>query len=324
MCTSITDGQPYTITNCMALLDADKNPNRQLQLSLDPTDPYFIGGKVYDFIQAGGCVPVAMPPVDIFSHRFMEGGVRHDVPLQLAVRAFEQFRGSIYDEAEFYVVNNYLAEPQSEEKSLITSGLAIDMRSIMLMTTELALHDLEEGQDLLNEIGASNSKVTIICPSEDYRMNPMDFDDLATRAKLRAHGESIAAQILGIPPDAVLNLDEIQKAHVALQNPLPNPDAMDTILKYHLFHPEEAYKLRESIASHQDETGSGMERTITATAIGSEAPGDLETLIAIMKNAKSKGQKIKAIGADYAFSEILDTPGIQMSLKKFERHLSNR
>jgi len=188
---------------------------------LDPASPFDINAKIYDFIIGAGSVPVMLPPSDIFGHRFMEGGVRHFTPLQLAVKAFELFRNSVYDEAEFYVVNNYLWEPQSEEPKLLDTGLEISMRAIKLMTMELALHDLTEGHDLLNEIGATKSKVTIIAPEEDYRLNPMDFDNTTLRAKLREHGVSVATQILGLPPDAILDQDEIQKAHEALQSPLP-------------------------------------------------------------------------------------------------------
>ncbi len=313
--TSLTDGQPYTITNNNALLAADVNPHRELQLSLDPSNPFDINSKIYDFITGAGSVPVMLPPADIYGHRFVEGGVRHFTPLQLAVLAFEQCRTSAFDEAEFYVVNNYLGEPQSEERTLLDTGLEISMRAIKLMTMVLAQHDLEQGHDMLNEIGSANAKVVVIEPSEDYRLNPMDFDDLVSRAKLRAHGESIATQLLGVPPDAVLNMDEIQKAHASLENPLPNPNAMDTILNYHISNPDAAYRLRENIASHPDQSGSSAMRVETASAIGSEAPTDLESLIALMKDAKSKGQKLKAIGADYAFSDILDTSGVQISLK---------
>jgi predicted acylesterase/phospholipase RssA len=307
--TSLTDGQPYTITSCSKLLEADTNPYRQLKLSLDPSDPYDIGPWIYDFIEGAGCVPIMLPPVDVFNHRFVEGGVRHFTPLQLAVLAFEQNRTSPNDVAEFYIVNNYLGEPQSEEHALLDTGLEISMRAIKLMTMVLAQHDLEEGQDMLNAVGDGKSKVIVLEPSEDFRLNPMNFDDLPTRTKLRDHGISVATEVLGDIPD----MQDIANAHLVLQDPLANPDtvsdAMTKILHYHLWNPEAAFTLRESIAPH------AAEALRPARAIASVIPTTLPELKDAMKQAKANGQRIKAIGADYAFSEVLDTDGIQISMQ---------
>ena len=314
--TSLTDGQTYTVTNSNELLNADKNPNRLLKFSLDATNEYYIGTHFYDFIKGAGSVPLMLPPVDIFGHRFVEGGVRHFIPLQLAVKAYQQARKNGYTEAEFVVINNYLGEPQAEGPTLLDSGLEISMRGIKVMTMEIALHDLEEGNALLNQLGVSaSSKVIVIEPTIDYRLNPMDFDSTDLRKDMREHGISIATTILHPPDEKVFNQEELEKAHSTLHKTQVNSQDIATLVKYQLSHPEESFQVREKIAPHTKIVTLLNEEDKTAT--GALAPQNLEELIAVMMVARTNNKKIKAVGAGYAFSQILEVEGVQISLLKY-------
>jgi NTE family protein len=95
--TSLSDGRLYVITNHNELLKHSNNTGHRLTLSLDPANKYYIGSHLIDFVTASGSVPLSLPPVDIFEHRFVEGGLRDFTPLQLAVKVFELERPHRYD-----------------------------------------------------------------------------------------------------------------------------------------------------------------------------------------------------------------------------------
>ena len=173
-----------------------ENIGRHINLSLKSNAQYNIQPKIIDFILAAGMVPTIYPPVAIFGHKFVEGGIRDITPLQTAINAFELVKAQGYTEAEFILVNNYVAELPFEAAKYLDSGIEILGRGIKIMTIEMAKNDLILGRKRLEEIKDVQTVLKVIQPTLDPRLAPMNFGDMDKRMVLRRHGQAIATEIL--------------------------------------------------------------------------------------------------------------------------------
>jgi NTE family protein len=85
--TSLTDGMPYTITNLGPVLDAKPRNGRTLSLNLEAEGNGSIPAKIASFILASASMPLLFPTVEIYGHKFVDGGVRDVTPLSSAFDA---------------------------------------------------------------------------------------------------------------------------------------------------------------------------------------------------------------------------------------------
>ena len=318
--TSLNDGQRYTVTNDGKLLYGDINPNRTLQFSLEPGNEFFIGSKIYELLTAGGCTPLMLPPVDLFGHRFAEGGIRNCTPFPLAVKAYEIARSRGYDEAEFIVVDNYVNEPNFEIYNQLDSGLEIIGRTIKLMTIEIAQNEMFLGKTQLDKMGATNAKVTMIQPTVDYRLSPFNFNDLVTRGKIRDHGITRAILMLGHTKGKMVagGRDEFSEPTI------------EVLLKRLADDPENVEVSDKIVESLLQGSGGGEElfgqaKASIADVLAFEKrplppdtkhPGNLRELVDMMAGAFTNKKKIKAIGKGFAFDDVFETSGVGIQLDK--------
>ena len=307
--TSLSDGRLYLVTNNQTLLDASNNEGHLLELSLDPGDDHFIGSHIIDFVTASGSVPLMLPPVDIFGHRFVEGGLRDFTPLQLAVKAFELEMQNGYTEAEFVVVDNYRQEVDFEGPELLDSGSEIVLRAIKIMTVEMAQNDIAQGRERLEELDGVSSDVIMVHPRVDFRLHPMNFDDHELRSALRDHGNSQAEMIFGARGKNVY--DKLLDAHVKLKKDESDLEAAQAVVNLTAQQPEMARSAREAVGGKAEATPAFV------LPLSEEVlyPRSLGELIREMKNAQVQGKRIKAVGSGYTFSNILETDGVKISLK---------
>ena len=192
--TSMDEGLTYYVTNDESLSELMNTGPRAFKTSYRPGDAFFIGSLLHDFIIAAGSVPMILPPVVIAGKRFCEGGVRRFLPYALAVQAYRLALAKDPSlRAEFVVVNNYTEEIQDEGGAQVQGGQNLLMRTIKIMTTQIAQGDLVQGASALPD--DARPVLHEIYPRRDLLLNPQDFDDLALRAELRNEGIEVALQV---------------------------------------------------------------------------------------------------------------------------------
>ncbi|HEV7333093.1 MAG TPA: patatin-like phospholipase family protein [Flavisolibacter sp.] len=308
--TCLNDGQLYTITNNHDLFHADQNPLRSVRFSLNAADDLYIGKHFHDLVTAGGCVPFLLPPVDIQGKRFVEGGIKDCTPLELAVKAYQLANATgLYTGAEFVVVDNYTHEVPPQANDALDSGIEILMRTIRIMIVEMAQNDIARGKELLRTVAPSAS-VTLIQPSVEYPLNPMDFSDHQHRRLIRDHGVSRASLLLpSLPPPEPAALQAL--------------NGTDLLMQFSAAGDEEAIadKLVEMVLNDQEPVPLQQARLrmmdlLAAPAVTppTEKPRNLEELKRLMQTARVNGQKMKAVGAGFAFDQITETPGMAIRL----------
>ena len=328
--TSLTDGLVYTISNDKDLMKATNTHKKHLKLSLSPNSNLFIGDKIYDFILAAGMVPTILPPVDIFNHRFIEGGIRDVAPLQTAVEAFKLAMQKGYTEAEFIIVNNYVSELDHEAPEKLDSGTEILLRAIKIMTIEMAKNDLILGQKMLEDLPDIQFSIKVMQPDFDTPLHPMDFGDLKNREALRRHGQEVALREFETINDSLAT--EIKKETEAA---LKAPESAEKVKKAVARMIEYPELTREAI--HNFNQGkkkpriAGEEKSwaIRYHDIRERKifePSSLNELKAFLKNKVGDHKNFKGLGSGYAFSNILETTGINIRLNKMKafnapRHL---
>ncbi len=189
--TSMNEGLTYYVTNDEALSELMNTSPRAFKPGYRPGKPLYIGSLVHDFITAAGSVPMILPPVTIAGQRFCEGGVRRFLPYPLAVEAYRLALAKDPSlEAEFVIVDNYTEEIQKEGGTQVQGGQNLLMRTIKIMTTQVAQGDLMQGASALPV--AARPVLHALFPRKDLLLNPQDFDDLALRAELRNEGTAVA------------------------------------------------------------------------------------------------------------------------------------
>ena len=313
--TSLSDGQLYTVSNIKELLELSNRNDHLIQFSLDPDDSTFFGNKLTDVITAAGSVPLMLPPVDIFDHRFVEGGLRDFTPLELAVQAFNIANvDNSYDNAQFIVIDNYRREVEYETPELLDSGNEIILRAIKIMTVEMAQNDINKGKDLIRQSNI-DSIVIQIQPSVDHRMHPMNFDDLEVRKKQRRHGAErayIALQEHNIPP----YFSKSGFGTFTTKSSITE-DEVNAILQAAKLDPESTkYTLDPSINLEPNDDYAKRYHPIDKSKV--LYPTSLNELKSIIKSRATSNIKIKGLGSGYAFSNILETSGTQISLDKLK------
>lgn len=320
--TSLTDGLVYTISNNEDLLKASNSHPKHLNLSLRSNAKHYIGDKIIEFILAAGMVPAILPPVDIFDHRFVEGGIRDVAPLQLAVQAFELAMQQGYTEAEFIVVNNYVRELDHELSDKLDSGTEILLRSIKIMTIEMAKNDLLLGERRLTELQVISHSIKTLQPAQDTPLHPMDFGDMKNREALRRHGQEVALKALVSKEKGISDKIRILSKRV-VKHPADTSMGLELIDSF-IANPEIA---SEVILSEQKTPkinksapkGEGLWAARYHPVKGRQihSPPDLLSLKKILlKHAGELKKKVKPLGSGYAFSNILETTGINIRLNQ--------
>lgn len=316
---SLSDGRLYTVSNQQALLDQVNHDGHHIQFSTNPLDQFYVGDQITDIIAAAGSVPLMLPPVDIFGHRFVEGGLRDFTPLELAVRAFQlhEHRDQ-FDEAEFIVIDNYRHEVEFENSDLLDSGNEIILRAIKIMTVEMAQNDILIGKKMLDELAIPTTLITMR-PQTDFRLHPMNFDDLDKRKKQRRHGAERA--LIELKANNVNSEEAIQRIITAVKQNQASEDQIEELMAQAVRNPSLV--------------GTILDPTITLEPRDDEAnryhrldedqimsPDSLLQLKASLIAAVHRGDKNKAVGSGYAFSNILETSGIQIRLNKLKNIFS--
>jgi len=95
--------------------------------------------------------------------------------------------------AEFVIVDNYTEEIQAAGGTQVQGGQNLLMRTIKIMTTQIAQGDLVQGASALPP--AAMPVLHELYPRKDLLLNPQDFDDLALRAELRNEGIAVALKV---------------------------------------------------------------------------------------------------------------------------------
>lgn len=195
--TSLTDGLYYLITNNQILLDKSmENLGDRLRLNLKRGVEGSIPDRVIDFILASASMPFLFPPVDLYDHRFVDGGLRDITPLSAAFSAARQVDDP---DKQIVVVSTQPKDLQYLKKNALDSGREILIRSIDIMTHEILENDIKEAEDKNTRGGGYLSiKVASLRPAEPAIVDfgSLDFEASRQRAALREHGRAIATRYL--------------------------------------------------------------------------------------------------------------------------------
>lgn len=288
--TSLSDGLTYFISNDPAISEALNVSPRTLRLAYaNAQEEHYLGKLVHDLVLAGGSVPFMFPPVQILGHLFVEGGLRHFIPLGLAVEAFR--RAWTRDQSlipEFFIVDNYTAEIQHETADLLRGGAPTVLRAIKIMTVEMAQNDMSAALGDLDRLGVRRI-VHELRPRLDFRLNPMDFENRDLREKIREEGATVAE--LQFPEaDA-----EVGRHVKALRDDPRDRQAAERI----------------AVAMRQRERYEEARRPKLTTSV---APKDLQELVELMLKCRREGRHLKPVGAGYAFSRVCETDGVTVDL----------
>ncbi len=191
--TSLTDACYYLITNNQKLLGQSMKKHRgRLRLSLKRGVKGSIPDQVVDFILASASMPFLFPPVDIYAHRFVDGGLRDITPLSAAFSAARQVDDP---DKQIVVVSTQPKDLSYLDENALDSGREILLRSIEIMTHEILENDIEEAEDK-NKRGGGYLNVDIVSfRPEDYSFvdfGSLDFEASKKRAALREHGRAMA------------------------------------------------------------------------------------------------------------------------------------
>jgi NTE family protein len=188
--TSLTDGCYYLITNSDPLLRAGlKKHQGQLQLSLQAGGYGSVPDRVQAFVLASASMPLLFPPVDVYDHRFIDGGIRDVTPLSAAFLAAAEANAPL---EEIVVVNCSPESPPYRTASGLDSGREIIDRALELMVNEIMRNDIDTA-DRVNRlvhrgVTEKNIPVRVVWPEQDFGLGSLEFSALAKRKQLREHG----------------------------------------------------------------------------------------------------------------------------------------
>jgi hypothetical protein len=196
--TSLTDTCFYTVTNDKALLSHfNATHPRSIELSLDPESKFHIGEHIHDLLTAAASPPVLLPPVDLFGHKFCEGGLRDYVPVALAVTAYQlALKKHPGLEAELIVMCSESAPSPVVANTRLDSGREILARLIRIMAREMQANDLSGGQARIRDTPGAKATFRVLAPQKEFGLEQLDFDQPEKRQQLRQHGADVARSVL--------------------------------------------------------------------------------------------------------------------------------
>jgi len=191
--TSLTDGMPYTITNLKSVLEAGSHGGRTLALHLESGTAGSIPDKIASFVLASASMPLLFPPVEIYGHKFVDGGVRDVTPLSSAFDAAKAAADAgWHGEMEILIISTApSALPVNTAKDL-DSGREIIGRSLEIMIHEILENDVSLASTL-NELASVQHRfirvpVRHVRPDTDLGLETLDFNDLEGRRRVRRLG----------------------------------------------------------------------------------------------------------------------------------------
>ena len=192
--TSLTDGCYYLVSNDADLLKASKGRSGgTLDLRLTPGTTGSIPDAIDDFILASASMPFLFPPVTIYEHKFVDGGLRDITPLSAAFLAAPPANQIPPGSRIIAVSTSPLLMPELPDTDL-DGGAKILARSVDIMTHEILENDIEEAIETNQIPGYKHIDVVSLRPDDDFGLGALEFDAAAKRASLRKHGREIAAR----------------------------------------------------------------------------------------------------------------------------------
>ena len=191
--TSLTDGMPYTVTNVPSILEANPRNGRTLSLNLESGQPGSIPDKIADFILASASMPLLFPPVEIYGHKFVDGGVRDVTPLSSAFQAAKAaVNGGWHGSMEILIISTAPAGLPLNDGKHLDSGREIIGRSLEIMIHEILTNDVALASTL-NELAYAQQQfirvpVGHVRPEADLELGALDFSNLEARRRARRLG----------------------------------------------------------------------------------------------------------------------------------------
>ena len=191
--TSLTDGMPYTISNVQSVLDANSRNGRTFFLHLEPGTEGSIQDQIDRFILASASMPLLFPPVKIYDHAFVDGGVRDITPLSAAFDAAKGAKNDgWYGDMEILIISTAPARLPVMKGQDLDSGREIIGRSLEIMLHEILTNDVALASSL-NELSYAQHQfirvpVRHVRPEEDLNLGTLDFKDLEGRRHARRLG----------------------------------------------------------------------------------------------------------------------------------------
>jgi predicted acylesterase/phospholipase RssA len=203
--TSLTDGFYYLVANDRKLVDSARKEGATLNLTLDPGREGSIPDQAVDFILASASMPVLFPPVDIYGHRFVDGGLRDITPLSSAFKAAKS-REVPASEVVIVVISTSPAVLGGRPGKALDSGQEIAGRTIDIMAHEILQNDLKWAGQRNGQPGYLRSDVTSLRPDREPEVGSLDFSGVEARADLRRHGREVATR--SFSPGVLAKLSE--------------------------------------------------------------------------------------------------------------------
>ena len=189
--TSLTDASYYLVANDAPLMAAAKKEGAELKLSLKRGVEGSIPDKAVEFILASASMPVLFPPVDIYGHRFVDGGLRDITPLSSAFKAAKT-RSRKLSGVAIVVMSTSPAILGPRDENAMDSGREIAGRTVDIMAHEILQNDLKFAEACNGKKGYLTADVMSMRPDDEPKVGSLDFGNPETRAALRKHGREVA------------------------------------------------------------------------------------------------------------------------------------
>jgi len=189
--TSLTDGSYYLVANDAPLMAAARKEGTTLELTLKRDRNGSIPDKAVDFILASASMPVLFPPVDIYGHRFVDGGLRDITPLSSAFKAAKSRRPKPTG-IQIIVMSTSPAVLGPRDENAMDSGREIASRTVDIMAHEILQNDLRYAGQRNRQKGFLKADVLSLRPDHEPEVGSLDFSGTEARATLRRHGREVA------------------------------------------------------------------------------------------------------------------------------------
>ncbi|HKS17220.1 MAG TPA: patatin-like phospholipase family protein [Planctomycetota bacterium] len=189
--TSLTDGSYYLVANDKPLLAAAKKEGARLNLTLRRGAEGSIPDKLVEFILASSSMPVLFPPVDIYNHRFVDGGLRDITPLSSAFKAAKTRKTKPVG-VVVVVISTSPTLLGPRDANALDSGREIAGRTVDIMAHEILQNDLKFAEACNGRKGYLKAEVMSMRPDREPKVGSLEFGNPETRAELRRHGYEVA------------------------------------------------------------------------------------------------------------------------------------